>query len=281
MAGGILTGALLGGVKGTGEGMAEGAKLDWQEQMQRAIDERQERNIRLQGTIQEGLETNVRQPFASEQGRLGREQQSSEGALTRQSREAEAGMNRESAETIAAGNNAARERAAALARRQAQADAMKDLPASVKEYIGVQRERLKALDAAEANPMTDDATRAGIASQKAALSDIIEQALTTKTIPARKPVAPAPKAPGAPVASSFWKRMTGQDAAPGDKNKAPAQTQPAEPKLAASQFLTRQRDRYIFQASPKSSAAAKQLNGRTFKTPEEAQAEYDKILSGL
>lgn len=49
--------------------------------------------------------------------------------------------------------------------------------------------------------------------------------------------------------------------------------------LPVEQFLSRQRGGFMFQASPRASGFAKQLNGRTFRTPQEAQDAYDALLN--
>lgn len=90
----------------------------------------------------------------------------------------------------------------------------------------------------------------------------------------------APSAPAAPspdplgLRSSLPKR---QPQGAGIVSSAPA---PQPQALPVEQFLTRSRGGFMFQASPRSSAVAKQLNGRTFPNQQAAQDAYDELLNG-
>jgi hypothetical protein len=228
---GILGDALLGAAAGGGKVGAEGYLKEQEQQTAAAnaasqaklVDQltsaREERNMALQAKYQRDLETEVRQPFTSEQN-----------AAQRQSTEGIAAMGRESAESIAAANNASAERRAATARKHALEDAMKDTPASVKAFVDVHRERLKALDAAERDPMlTDQGARDKITAQKEEILSIIEQALTTKSIPARKPAAPASKPDPLGLRGDLPKRDTAPQNRPGNQPGPQPAPEPRKP----------------------------------------------------
>jgi hypothetical protein len=94
--------------------------------------------------------------------------------------------------------------------------------------------------------------------------------------PGAPKAAPQPAATRPPLSSFFG---TQKAATPTAAGGAPAGTRPAA--LPVEQFLTRQRGGFMFQASPRSSPAAKQLNGRTFASPQDAQTELDRLTQGM
>jgi hypothetical protein len=66
-------------------------------------------------------------------------------------------------------------------------------------------------------------------------------------------------------------------ATPKPAGKIDSRSAPQASALTVEPFLTRQRGGFMFQASPRSSGVAKQLNGRTFKSAQEAQDAYDEL----
>jgi hypothetical protein len=93
------------------------------------------------------------------------------------------------------------------------------------------------------------------------------------------PVA-SPQAPTArPPLSSFFGGAPQPKAAPAGSAIIPSATAPGAAPLTVTPFLTRQRGGFMFEAPPRSSAVARQLNGRTFPTPEAAQEAYDALVT--
>lgn len=300
---GIIADALIGGLGGLGSGEAEGAKMQYASDLQKEHDQikadREERNIRLHG--EQARQTQSEKPeLVSPGATLKRPGQpdfqapaAPEKALTP---EDSALKKAEAAAKNAYARYLDREGKDKTTKpTQPKFVQLKDETGNV---IGLVDEHSGALGvptpAQTAEPGSAPWYTFGMGTKtggKPAQAANIQWSLNGQALPnglapmypdmVNRGVGAGSGAPTAPAAlpDPLGLRASLPKAAPAPKPAgiiAPAVQAPAP--LPVSQFLTQQRGRFIFNAGPRASAAAKQLNGRGFGSAQEAQDAYDALL---
>ena len=89
--------------------------------------------------------------------------------------------------------------------------------------------------------------------------------------------ASAPQTGTRPPLTSFFGGAPAQAAAPSSTKVAPIISAQKPSALPVEQYLTRQRGGYRFNAPGRGAGLSAQLHGRTFASPQEAQAAYDAL----
>lgn len=295
--GNILANSVAGGLEGAGEGVAKEGELAWKDEHERMKQEatamREERNIALQGG--EARKTEATKPVHVAPGatvqRPGQPDFTASIKMTDEERAGHAAYARRQnaeADSIIRGDKAKNTKPT-LPKIVPLKDEMGNVIAVLDENtgaVGTPRPGAPAKDAIShwfsANEPAKPAVPAGldwvgpdrqpIAGIHQFYPDMVKRGVGAQ---GAAPTAPAQSDPLG-LRASLPKAMP----QPTQQPPSGIVSSNAAPKaLPVEQFLTRARGGFVFQASPRSSDFAKQLNGRSFRTAQEAQDAYDALMN--
>lgn len=304
--GGLLSGAMIGAAEGLGSGLSEGSKLSWKDEHERMREQataaREERNIALKGEADRALEQQKGHVVApgSTLMRAGQPDfqapAAPEKALTEEDRRLKTAealskeayaryLDREKDKTT-------KEPKPTLPKFVQMKDEQGNVIGLVDEHSGALGVPTPGQPAQEGSAPWYTLGMGTKTGGKPAQAANIQWSLNGQALPngltpmypdmVNRGVGEGSGAPSAPASlpDPLGLRSSLPRVAPAPKPAgiiAPAVQSPAP--LPVSQFLTQQRGRFLFNAGPRSSAAAKQLNGRGFSSAQEAQDAYDALLN--